>query len=1220
MRNKTSRIIDQSNFNRVLPDMTGRAIGAGTLVCVVLLAMGAGAMAEAAAVDYLSDQPEPIQSSTQGWGTLGFDVDAGGSPLQIGEKHFAKGLGTHANGIISLRTDGQFESFDAEVGLQPCAGGMVIFRVLVDGQPAFDSGVMRSGDAPKPVHVSLAGVQEVRLESKAAGDDINCDMANWAEARLTPAPNATIRPAAHVDMAPFARVVTWDPQRLDGARASRIEEFRAEDLFTERKLLPNRDGNYSVPEWTNGTGCIGLQWLNRRALRELAMEFTDGTPIPRPDSVRVEGWFGESAWQGYWKPPTNECRQEDGRLIFKLTPRGGALQTQKVRWILPASSKPRLVRLWALTRSSWATTNLFVQIEGAKAGARGEVTIWNGDLAAKPETRNPKPEISWRFSQPLRLSVRYSRPSLAFKSDPTELRFRLPTGNVTVAVQDVLAADCVYVPDYGLFVAREPLPATLADYKRRIAGRKTILEEVRAMPDQTLAQAMAKTHHDVQDGGPVVLSLSCDNAKFVLERDGTVRFQTTNLSLPCPSVAGDWLASSGEMRAHFGDGKPGTLTRTLEGGWLPIPVIMTAKDGLVLRQRSFVAPCDEPGSEPARLNRRSVFVADFTLTNTLAQPADVSLSLDFLLKTSEKKSARLSPSPRGWIVQGNSGEIGLIAANPATPLTVSASNGSVSLTGKISPRQTASLAVFLPAPGQPTDLASLPNAAELRAETEAYWNAVLAPAMQVETPDALLNEVIRSSQVRCLIAARNEADGARVAAWIAAMYYGPLESEANSPIRGMDFMGHEDFARRSLDFFVHRYNTNGFLTTGYTTFGTAWQLWTLGQHYQLYRDKNWLRQVAPEIARVGHWIVRQTEKTKKLDAHGQPVPEHGLMPPGVLADWNAFAYYFAMNAYYYAALRELGDALGDIGHPDAGFFKRHAAELRANTLRAYAWTQARTPVVALRDGTWVPYYPSQVHSPGKLGDFFSGQDAGRSWCYDVELGAHQLAPAGVLDPDSREVGRMMDHMEDVQFLADGWFDYPATMNQGDWFDLGGFSKVQPYYTRNCEIDALRDEVKPFIRSYFNTLAAMLNQEVLTINEHFHFMGAYDKTHETGYFLYQTRMMLVQERGNELWLAPFATSNWLGDGQRVAVENAPTFFGKVSYQIQSHANESYIEAAIHLPTRQAPADLVLRLRHPEGKLMRAVTVNGQPHTDFDPREETIRIVPDGAAPIVVRASY
>ena len=220
------------------------------------------------------------------------------------------------------------------------------------------------------------------------------------------------------------------------------------------------------------------------------------------------------------------------------------------------------------------------------------------------------------------------------------------------------------------------------------------------------------------------------------------------------------------------------------------------------------------------------------------------------------------------------------------------------------------------------------------------------------------------------------------------------------------------------------------------------------------------------------------------------------MPPGVLADWNSFAYHYAMNAYYYAALREVGAALSDLSTSRSSRRKEaptedpalrasrlaldHAADLRTNILRAYRWTQAQAPALPLRNGTWIPHYPSQVHSPGKLADFFPGQDAGRSWCYDVEIGAHQLVPTGVFDPRDREVERMMDHMEDVQFLSDGWFDYPAAMNEKDWFNLGGFSKVQPYYTRNCEVYALRDDVKPFVRSYFNTIAAMLNPEVLTL--------------------------------------------------------------------------------------------------------------------------------------------
>ena len=380
----------------------------------------------------------------------------------------------------------------------------------------------------------------------------------------------------------------------------------------------------------------------------------------------------------------------------------------------------------------------------------------------------------------------------------------------------------------------------------------------------------------------------------------------------------------------------------------------------------------------------------------------------------------------------------------------------------------------------------------------------------------------------------------------------------------------------------------------------------------------WLRAAAPELARVGEWIVRQTDKTSQPAAEGRP--EFGLMPPGVLADWNAFAYHFANNAYYYAALRELGAMLSEIQDPRGAMFTERASRLRANTLRAYHWTQARSPAVALRNGAWTPHYPSQVHSPGALGDFFPGQDAGRSWCYDVEIGAHQLVPTGVMEANSPEVERMLEHMEDVQFLADGWFDYPAATNHADWFNLGGFSKVQPYYTRNAEIYALRDDVKPFLRSYFNSLAAMLNPEVLTLWEHFNHSGAWDKTHETGYFLHQTREMLVQERGDELWLAPLITSNWLADGMSVAVTNAPTRFGRVSYRLTSHVRNGVIEAHIEPPARSAPKAIVLRLRHPDGKTLRAVTVNGKPHTDFDAKSETVRIVPDTTKPISVRASY
>ena len=1210
----------------------------GTLAAVFTFA----GTAFGAQVDHLSDHPELILGSRQGWGVLGLDVaahvaDRAGDPLWIGEQTYAKGLGSHANGSIQVLLDGEFDVFQAEVGLQPCGGGgSVVFRVLVDGEVRFDSGVLRAGEAAKPVGVPVTGAQELVLEAGEGGDGINCDMANWADARLVGLTAASGKPAEPpVDIAPFGRIVTWDPNRTEGTRASRIEEFPTEDLFLETDLRPDADGGFFAPATTNGLACLGVQWLNRRALKELALRFKEPSPVPPTDKVRVEGWFGESAWQGRWLPLAGELKRDDARLVFHASarsPTGGLLLTRKVRWVWAATADRIAVRRpVAFTRSRWATARLLVQFERPGRVPDSYDEAWRGLGEPLVEVFNgeflEQPRITWANSRPQSLAVRHSRPS-SLKSDPTHLRLSLPWDCVTVAVQDILDNEAVYLPEFGAFFCRADRPVTLADYKKKTAGRKTLLEQVRELPDQTLAQAMAKTHHEAQREGPVMLSLACDNTKYVVERDGTVRFRTE------PHTGTDWLAAAGELRLGFSDAQPEDVSRRLEGRWLPIPVVTRKHAGVTLRQRTFVAPCDEAGANPARLNRLSVCVVEFELSGVTPSPALPALRLSIGGALSGNTPVAFEPAPYGFVAVQDGRPFAAVMKREGGAGQPAISGASLVFDRAPFEAGAGRWAVYLLPPRFPAEeIPNLPGPDRLRAGVEDYWTAALAPAMQIETPEPFLNDLIRSSQVRCLIAARNEADGARIAPWIAAMSYGPLESEAHSVIRGMDFLGHHDFARRGLEYFIHRYSTNGFLTTGYTTFGTAWHLWTLGEHGQLTQDTNWLQQVAPEVKRAGHWIIAQTGKTKRERATGftgvdsenaglakphwsLPIPgdplEYGLMPPGVMADWNAYAYHFCLNAYYAAGLRAIGEALTTIGDPEGARFEEAGLTLGRNTASRFRLTRSASPAVRLRNGTWVPYYPSQVHSPGPLADFFPGEDAGRSWCYDVELGTHQLVPTGVLEPSDNAVESMLNHLEDVQFLADGWFDYPASENARDWFNLGGFSKVQPYYTRNCEIYALRDDVKPFVRSYFNTLAAMVNPEVMSFWEHFNHSGAWDKTHETGYFLHQTRTLLVQERGNELWLAPMIPSDWLKDGMRVAVSNAPTRFGKAGFRLESHLGQGWIDAEVQLPTNRLLSNVVLRLRPPEGHPLQAVSVDGERHSDFDPVRGVIRLAPKPGA--------
>ncbi|MEN6308063.1 MAG: hypothetical protein ABFD91_09940, partial [Anaerohalosphaeraceae bacterium] len=107
------------------------------------------------------------------------------------------------------------------------------------------------------------------------------------------------------------------------------------------------------------------------------------------------------------------------------------------------------------------------------------------------------------------------------------------------------------------------------------------------------------------------------------------------------------------------------------------------------------------------------------------------------------------------------------------------------LTGSLPANGKVKCVVYMPGWEATVDeIAAIGGDEKLAADTEAYWKQVMAPAMKIEIPGPLLQNLILASQVHCMLAARNE-DYTNVAAWIASSDYGPLESEAQSVIRGM---------------------------------------------------------------------------------------------------------------------------------------------------------------------------------------------------------------------------------------------------------------------------------------------------------------------------------------------------------------------------------------------------------------------------------------------------
>jgi hypothetical protein len=114
-------------------------------------------------------------------------------------------------------------------------------------------------------------------------------------------------------------------------------------------------------------------------------------------------------------------------------------------------------------------------------------------------------------------------------------------------------------------------------------------------------------------------------------------------------------------------------------------------------------------------------------------------------------------------------------------------------------------------------------------------------------------------------------------------------------------------------------------------------------------------------------------------------------------------------------------------------------------------------------------------------------------------------------------------------------------------------------------------------------------------------------------------MLVMEDGQDLWLVRATPRAWLEQGKKIAVKNAPTWFGPVAYEILSDVDHGKITATVEMPTRNPPQAVRLRLRHPKAAPITSVTVNGKPWPAFDKDKEAI-ILKGVAGTIKVVANY
>jgi hypothetical protein len=515
------------------------------------------------------------------------------------------------------------------------------------------------------------------------------------------------------------------------------------------------------------------------------------------------------------------------------------------------------------------------------------------------------------------------------------------------------------------------------------------------------------------------------------------------------------------------------------------------------------------------------------------------------------------------------------------------------------------------------------------------------PAMQVEVPSERLTAQWNLGVWHLVRHAQKNPKNGRL--WFDDYPYGILGAETYMILAALDLMGSHKAAEDGFDQWVslpmdpnsaghHPWalpdRPNGLFSEGHGclthavgpegagghmdgvhAFGPGSIGLALTEHYWMTGDTEWLKASAPRIKANAEWMLRQRRVVSNMVPGGDRLWCKGLQPalqvtPDSGGLWMQF---YECEAYYWASISRFAATLSVVD-PDGGANLMAEAEAYRKDLRAAVERSiALSPVVPVRDGTFHSVVPFACYVRG-LGTGAwgwqrdgSGSHVGPLYWETVQSAAALISPAGLLSPDDVRVQGYLDVLEDRLLLEN---QYVGQRAKGHWFMAGW--QYQGGLERTANMHLAGDDIPVFLRSFFNCYAVdILPNDGYIFNEHA-VHGPPDKIFEEAAFLERFRNLLVMEAGENLWLARATPRSWLEQGKKIAVKNAPTHFGTLAYEIVSDVDNGKITATIQIPNRSPAKNVILRLRHPQAKPIKAVTVNGRPWKRFNPGKEVIEL--------------
>lgn len=1011
-----------------------------------------------------------------------------------------------------------------------------------------------------------------------------------------------------------------------------------------------------ISQASNGSWIYGLQWSEERDIAEVRVN--PRTPF-KGTQIEVQYWFRnwpydpptmpaiedpvDDPWQGTWiSAKTNVscdasvCRLSFLPLMQEENTRAPNLpgvryrRTLKLRLVFRGGHRPDIASVQVYSESTLRRIQLRVELgvgTGKSTPAQPRFTAYNGQIS----------EVV-RDGRGVLVTVDTAEPRPSGSNDVTIIQIKNGKEAFSFIPSDVEKGP-MYVPDFHAYItlASDSKPFS----KSIVRNGARIRERLAVEPEQTYERASREIpplDPVERQGGRLYLVLAADASwqKFAFEWGGNVTIskhdtKAKGRELRRLTWAGDrvsWRIGTGKTPSFRPASGESNLT-TFED-YLPVGVARWAADGFEYEEDAFATLLSGPLSpeDPARSEQTpAVLLLRILAKNTTAQSRTADLwfgmlpgeSLDFnngLLTANRGQSVRayLRLSGGASVERGTcrDGQTEIQALHISTDVAAS-SEAPTYIAIPFIPELTSS---------ERSELVQLDFAAERR-RVVAYWRSVTDKAVPFRVPEARFNSFARGLVARIRISATKDPNSGRYMVPAASYRYDVYENEASFQCQLLDVLGLSKLSVAYLRTMVELQGSKPFDGTfteqkavyhgvrtndeyDYTAsqynldHGTV--LWTLAEHYFYTRDRAWVQSVILSMRRAADWIIEQRKLTKVI-VHGVRCPEYGLLPAGNLEDNSDWGHWFSVNAYASLGLSALADVLADVKDPAAAKYHKEAAAYRSDLRAAINRAVAASPVIRLRDNTYVPYVPARAHQRIRLfgplrTDYYARYPEKVRPTYrlsatrEVLYGPMILLDTGIFGVDESLARWVLDDWEDNATMSEplgltvhGWVD------EDYWFSRGGMV-FQANLQNPIRTYLRRGEPQAAIRTLFNDFVACYYPSVNIFTEEYRQWGGpsgpFYKVPDEAKFVHRLRDSLVTEYNDDLLLAAGTPGYWLAPGREISVTEAPTHYGPVTYMLRGSLTE--VEGTIALPHRNKYRNAYLDVRLPQGKSIADVFID------------------------------